>query len=264
MKSMKLPDKPDSRLTRKQRMAWQEMRDLLEDVRVADRVYDSLPESKRGTIISTDIARHLDSRYAKTPPNGRLRDIEPGWDLAWRYAEDRFLREIQDRKSRKMLRLMSGGWAAGKTHALRHESSVPDLVWDGTLSRPAWAASMIEIARQNKWRIEIAYIYRNLELALYGAIERAKEAGRSVPLEQLPKSHRDSQQAVLALTEVYADREGVSFLYLHNLGKKNGATADAFEIDLKELEPNGALRYLEKHENYYRDTAEHLAQGSDD
>lgn len=152
---------------------------------------------------------------------------------------------------------MAGGWAAGKTHALRHETLKPDLVWDGTLSKPVWAASMIEIALHQGWQVEVVYIYRNLELAFYGAIERQKDEGRSVPLKELPKVHRAVQQSILELIPVYGRRSGVTFLFLHNLGKK-GAMADPLQIELKELEPYGALHYLDKHEHYYEKAADHL------
>ncbi|OYV01315.1 MAG: hypothetical protein CFE26_23040, partial [Verrucomicrobiales bacterium VVV1] len=89
-----LPRRPHKRLTKEQMVAWQEMRLLLESTSEADRRYDNLPDAEGGRVISTDLARMLDSRYAKSPPLGKLRDIEPGWDLAWRYAQDRFEREL--------------------------------------------------------------------------------------------------------------------------------------------------------------------------
>jgi hypothetical protein len=44
-----------------------------------------------------------------------------GWDLAWRYAQDRFERELRKRSKRKIVRLMACGWAAGTTRALEKE-----------------------------------------------------------------------------------------------------------------------------------------------
>ncbi len=208
---MKLPDKPDSKLTAEQRRAWEKFRDLLEDPVEADRRYDGLDDSRNGAVISTDIARYLDTRYAKNPTKGKLRDIVPGDDLAWRYAHDRLARELGKGGDGKLFRMMAGGWAAGKTHAVQHLPDKPDLVWDGTLSDSRWAAAYIDFALDQKWKVEIVYIYRNLELALYGAIQRAEEVGRAVPLDELPASHRDSQQSVLELSLNYAGTKGVSF-----------------------------------------------------
>lgn len=260
---VKLPDRPQEKgFSREQKDAWEKMRSLLSNSVEADRKYNRLKPSYGGRIISTDIARHLDTRYAQKPKAGQLRDIKPGWDLAWRYAQDRMMRELESRGKRKLVRFMAGGWAAGKTHALRHETTRPDLVWDGTLGEPVWAASMIEIALQKGWKVEVAYIYRNLELAFYGAMQRAKEEGRAVPLERMASNHRVVQQSIIKLSEVFLGRKGISFLYIHNLGKK-GALADPLKIELKELEYNGALHYLEKHEHYYSEAAKHLSEDYD-
>lgn len=260
---MKLPDTPHKKdLSDEQKNAWEKMRSLISRDVEADGRYDKLAPALGGRIISTDIARHLDARYASKPEKGQLRDIQPGWSLAWRYAQDRMARELQSRRSRKLVRFMAGGWAAGKTHALRNETSRPDLVWDGTLGEPVWAASMIEAALQQGWKVEVAYIYRNLELAFYGAIQRAEEEGRAVPLEKMAKNHREVQRSIIKLSEVFLGRKGISFLYIHNLGKK-GALADPLKIKLKELEYNGALHYLERHEHYYAEAAKHLCKDDD-
>jgi Zeta toxin len=138
-------------------------------------------------------------------------------------------------------------------------SKKPDLTWDGTLKDTEWAAAMIDLAVKHEWEVEIAYIYRNLELALYGAVERRKKEGRAVPLDQLPATHRTAQQAVLNLSLLYSGRSKISFLFLHNLGKK-GAFSDPLKIEIKELEVNGALHYLRRHEDYYSQAASHLEQ----
>lgn len=82
---MKLPDKPESPdstpLNTAQLKAWRAMRELLSDPAEADRRYNALPDSKGGRIISTDLARFLDQRYASKPVKG-LRDMKPGWGLA--------------------------------------------------------------------------------------------------------------------------------------------------------------------------------------
>lgn len=253
-----LPSKPHTKLNSAQHAAWEKMRALLEDPVEADRRYDFLSDSERGRVISTDIARMLDRGYAKDPLSGKLRDIVPSWDLAWRYAQDRFERELLARGKRKRVRFMAGGWAAGKTHAVKNlPSDKPDLTWDGTLGDIEWAAAMIDLAQREDWEVEIAYIYRNLELALYGAVERREKEGRAIPLEKLAANHREVQQAVLNLSLLYSGGPKISFLFLHNLGKK-GALSDPLNIEIKELEVNGALHYLRRHEHYYAKAARHL------
>jgi hypothetical protein len=253
---MDLPVSPQTKMSAEQHNAWQAMKDLLTDVDQADARYDRLVDSEGGRVISTDIARHLDQRYDRAT-KGTPRDIVPGDDLAWRYAHDRLARELDKGGKGKLFRMMAGGWAAGKTHAVQHLPDKPDLVWDGTLSKSRWAATYIDFALKQKWKVEIVYIYRNLELALYGAIQRAEEVGRSVPLNELPASHRSSQQSVLELSLNYAGTTGVSFLYVHNLGRK-GAMAEPLKIVRNELELHGPLHYLDRHESYYRKASTYL------
>ena len=252
-----LPARPSENLSPVQLKAFHRMRELLKDLDEVDRRYDELPQSENGKIISTDIARFLDRRYAKEPSPGKTRDMQPSWDLAWRYAQNRLERDIRLGGKGKLFRMMAGGWAAGKTHAIRHLRTRPDLVWDGTLSDPVWASQFIDFALQHYWKVEIVYIYRNLELALYGALERTEESGRAVPLRALPQSHVEAQESVLNLSLSYADIQGVSFLYIHNLGKK-GAIADPLKIHLKELELHGALHYFKNHAEYYKTASSHL------
>ncbi|MCX6872676.1 MAG: hypothetical protein NTW21_02555 [Verrucomicrobia bacterium] len=130
---MVLPITPDPKFNPTQLKAWKAMIRLLRDPTAADRRYDALRESAHGRIISTDLARFLDERYAKPPRRGNTRDMAPGWDLAWRYAQDRFERELRSRGKRKVVRFMAGGWAAGKTHALEHMLSREDLDSSGGL-----------------------------------------------------------------------------------------------------------------------------------
>lgn len=253
-----LPKAPHKKLTPEQEKAFETMRTLLQDIAEADRRYDELEQSHAGRIISTDIARYLDARYSKEPKKDHERDIEPSWDLAWRYSQDRFERELRNRGKRRRVRFMAGGWAAGKTHAVENQpSNKPDLTWDGTLKDIEWSAAMIDLAVAQGWEVEIAYIYRNLELALYGAVERRNKEGRGVPLDQLAANHREVQQAVLNLNLLFSGARKISFLFLHNLGKR-GVLSDPLKIEIKELEVNGALHYLQRHEDYYAKAAKHL------
>lgn len=256
---MKLPDKPESKLNRDQRKAWKAMHTLLQDTTQSDKKYDVLPESKNGRIISTDISRFLDERYATTP-SGQERDIKPSWDLAWRYAHDRFQRELGKRGKRKIVRFMAGGWAAGKTHALENHQP-PDLTWDGTLGDLAWAVEMIDFALKHQWKVEIAYVFRDIELAFYGSVERGKEEGRFVPLKSLPKSHGDAQRSVRDLAILYAEEQDVSFIMMHNLGTKN-VPCEPKKLETLDLAPSGALHYSSAYESYYTEIATEISKGS--
>ncbi len=242
-------------LTKEQKDARLAFNRLLENSYLADQRYDSLPSSRAGRIISTDIARSLDTRYRDTP-DGQSRDLVPGWDLAWRYAHDRLAREIQRRGHRKIIRFMAGGWGAGKTHALEREL-IPDLSWDGTLQHGKWNRAMIDLALSHGWKVQIAYVFRDMELALYGAVERAFKEGRSVPLAELPAVHRAVQKSVLQLIRRYPPGARMAILLLHNTGAK-GVAGPARIFTPTELAAGGALHYPLRHEAYYTEIAREI------
>ena len=257
---MDLPTTPDPKFNKAQLNAWKAMMQLLRDPADADRRYDALADSAHGRIISTDLARFLDDRYAKPPRKGRTRDLAPGWDLAWRYAQDRFERELRSRGKRKVVRFMAGGWAAGKTHALEHMPT-PELAWDGTLRDTDWAADMIDLALAKGWHVVIAYVFRDLELAFYGAMERAGAEGRMVPLAELPGMHRAVQKSILDLTAAYLKEERVAFVLLHNLGTEK-VRCRPWKISRKDLDAAGGLHYTAAHESYYVQAASQIGEAA--
>jgi len=132
---------------------------------------------------------------------------------------------------------MSGGWGAGKTHALQG-APLPDLAWDGTLSDTAWARAMVDLSLFHGWLVEIAYVFRDIELALYGAVERAKKEGRSVPLAELPGNHRAVQISIRGLIRRYRSNNAVAFMLLHNTGA-SGVRGVPLVISEAELAPKG-------------------------
>jgi hypothetical protein len=211
---------------------------LIADISAADAQYDALPETREGRIISTDFARFLDDGYRMHLP-GTLRDIAPSWDDAWRYAQDRLQREIGRRQGRKLLRLMAGGWAAGKTHALQRAATA-DLNWDGTLADTEWARRMIKLALSHGWRVHLAYVQRPVELACWGALQRGVDEGRMVPLLALPSLHAQVQASVLQLAKEF--QQSAEILLLYNAGSP-AAPQIPFEIVITDIAPGGRLHY---------------------
>ena len=156
------------------------------------------------------------------------------------------------------MRFMAGGWGAGKTYALEREHIVrPELAWDSTLNDAKVARQMVELALKFKWRVAIEYVFRDIELALYGVVSRAKSEGRSVPLAQLAKNHRTVQRSILQLIKAYREERRVSFLLLHNTGVE-GVTGKSLVVRETELAPNGALHYSKRHEDYYAEAAREI------
>lgn len=238
---------------------------LIADQARADATYDLVPESKGGRVISTDLARELDPVYANWSVGQGPRDLAPSWAGAWIYAQGRFARELSKLGKNDQVRFMAGGWAAGKSRVVQHMEQTgeapAELTWDGTLGDRNWARVQIRLAIERGCRVDIRYVHRNIELAMYGAIDRAKTQGRLVPLKELPKNHRDVQRAVRRLITDFRDEDNVSFSFLHNIGSKAGTTElnlAPMLFDEEELAPTGALHYRVSHEGYYRKASDEI------
>ena len=227
--------------TRIQKKAEADYAALIADPEKADRLYNDIPQTKGGTIISTDLARHLDVQYARDSAKGRPCDLAPSWAYAWRYAQDRLEREISRRGKRKRLRLMSGGWGSGKTYAL-------DRLKEENTQEKALARN---------WQILIFHVHRNVELALYGAIQRSKKEGRSVPLADLPGNHRNVQKVVKRLYRKFENHSSVHFHLVHNTGTQD-VPGNSLLIDLEAIDSGGALHYSPKYESYHAQAAKEI------
>lgn len=241
--------------TAAQRRAKATFEALLADASRADAAYNALGGSDAGRVISTDLVRELDVAYQNWSSGSGPRDLAPSWSKAWVYAQDRFLRELARVRENEIVRFMAGGWAAGKTRVVKHLSSRSSatgvkLTWDGTLKDTPWARRQIRTALRQGARVEIVYVHRNIELALYGAVDRARQEGRAVPLADLPGNHRAVQLAIRSLIRSFGDNANVSFSLFHNVGTSGLARIPmAFGED--ELAPSGALHYRTSHEQYY-------------
>jgi hypothetical protein len=229
---------PEPTLTLEQQIRRLRFQALIADISAADAQYDTLPETREGRIISTDFARFLDDGYRVHVP-GTLRDITPSWEDASRYAQDRLEREIRRRHGRKLLRLMAGGWAAGKTHALQRAATA-DLSWDGTLADTEWARRVITLALSHGWRVHLAYVQRPIELACWGALQRGVDEGRMVPLLALPSLHARVQASVLQLTKEFQQTSEILLLY--NAGSP-AAPQIPLKIEIADIAPGGRLHY---------------------
>lgn len=243
--------------TPEQKRAKADFEALVADLPKADAAYNALSETDGGKIVSTDLVRYLDQRYANVPA-GTPRDLAPSWAGAWRYAQERLQRELLSRGHRKVVRFMAGGWASGKTHIVEfirgQKTDGADLVWDGTLKDQKWATDTIRLALAHGWLVDIVYVHRNIELALYGAIERGRSDGRYVPLTELPGNHRDVQRSIRALIRKFENESNVSFRLFHNTGTEK-IPGVSIVIPEDALAPHGPLHYSSSYERYYQDAA---------
>ena len=260
-----LPDPLYDCATPEQKAAKKAFEALLADKAKSDAAYDALPESKGGRVISTDLVRELDASYARWTVGQPPRDLAPSWATAWVYAQGRFDRELGKLGKDDVVRFMAGGWAAGKTRVVKHMDSLgrsaPKLTWDGTLGDRRWARAQVWAAIQRGCRVDILYVHRNIELAMYGAVDRARSEGRRVPIGRLAANHRAVQRSIRRLITDFREEDNVSFTFFHNIGSKVGNTElnlAPMTFEEEELAPSGALHYRKSHEGYYREASHEI------
>lgn len=155
---------------------------------------------------------------------------------------------------------MAGGWASGKTFALEDAEPV-DLAWDGTLSDSEWATSRVIQALEFGWRVQIAYVQRPIELALWGALDRALEEGRAVPLLELPAVYAKAQQSILTLHRVFGSDSRVAFVLIFNAG--TGANPQTpRKLSISDIGPGGTVHYSAADVESFQQTAREVLRSA--
>jgi hypothetical protein len=191
----------------------------------ADRQYDILPNSRRGKIISVDVARFLAPEFATW--DGRLRHTPSTSAPAGTYAHDRLLRELARPKARTRLLITAGGAGAGKTSALRlnQKRSVVDevdLVFDNQMRDHARATRIIETALKHGWSVRLLYVHRRFPDVVPAVAERSLRTGRWNRLEELPDAHLDSRVTFLRLLNDFEQESRISMQCIVNASLRDG------------------------------------------
>lgn len=240
---IRLPRFEDLKLGEQYRKDWEEMRQIVANQALADKIYDAIPDSHGGKVIGTDVARELsplfasgrEGRIAFTPSTSRLASI---------YAQDRLWREIHKRGDREVLIFTAGGVASGKSTVMsRAAIQNADLVFDGTLRNASWAKSAIRDALSNGWEVSVEYVQRPLELVASGAVFRANDSGRWGPAHKLAETHKAAQDSIIKIYGEFRDDIRVDINFWIN----DGLTLDqpARRIEFSQIDKGGEYSYDE-------------------
>jgi hypothetical protein len=205
--------------------------------------YNSDPETFGGKKLDTDIARWLIASYAESREN-RILHTSTTQSPAGNFIWNQFLEKLKAPATGPVL-LMSGGGASGKSSALMTNDELAeiaeeaDIIYDSVLPNLAQAEERIQMALDSGRPVSIAFVYRPLESAAAGMVERFKRVGRYIPSEVLVRDHIDAQETFLAIAKKYSDNPAVHTTVYDN----SGDVAQTITID--EL---AALRYIQESE----------------
>lgn len=195
-------------------------------------------ESLNGNYLGADEAKELFDEYACSYetrkmlvhavhyPSGAL--VKAIWDR--RLAEPRAAAD-------EFVMFTAGGPGSGKTTAIE---VVPEtnrlrasafIVHDTMFAELERSERKIQDVLQHGRRAVVVYVYRPVEKAMVGVIERARQTGRIVTLRDVAEKHYECQETILALFEKYGPGSGVEFIVLDN----SGEVGEALRIPLERL-----------------------------
>lgn len=209
----------------------QRFAEKLQDHEAASQEYAVIPESKGGTVISTDIARELSPDYL----NDRSLSAEvhePASAFTKKIYADKLAQETPVGKEDSVM-FTAGGTGAGKTTGLDAavgEGYNPEIVYDTNMNKLDSAKAKIDQALEAGRNADILYTYRDpVDAFVNGALKRAMSqeakfgSGRNVPLDEHISTHVGSSEVMRQLAEQYKDDPRVNIAVFDNShGPGNG------------------------------------------
>jgi hypothetical protein len=163
-----------------------------------------------GNVLNADNAAELFPDYAASP-DSRTQFRAAVHPAAQRIRDELFRRSLAKPDVREVV-FTSGGTGAGKSAA-----NLPgDVVMDSTLSNPEHSRGEIQSALDAGKQVQIVYIYRPIDEAMNAALDRAKENGRTVPIDVMLKTHEGAAKSIASLYDRHSSDPRVRFKFVDN------------------------------------------------
>jgi hypothetical protein len=187
-------------------------------------------EAANGNYLGADSAKELFSLYTAGPKTRR-------WYVeAVHYSSGALIKEIWQRKLAQppaapdeYVLFTAGGPGAGKTAAIESQPACRELVKNAFVVHDTMlaefergVAKFAEVLASGR-RIAAIYVYRPVENAMVGVIDRAKRTGRIVTLDDVAHKHYESQETFIQLAEHYQTSEHTRFIVIDNSGPLGSA-----------------------------------------
>lgn len=189
--------------------------------------YGQLADSEGGRILNTDLARELSSDYRAD----RTRSAavhEPASYLVKRMYERKLAEAPSEGQDAHVL-FSAGGTGAGKSTSLERLASADEgvaraqIIYDTNMNTLSSSARKIEQALQADKRVTILYTWRDpVDALVNGALPRAMDKGRTVPITEHAQTHVGSAKTIKELAERYANDPRVNIQVLDNSHGKDG------------------------------------------
>lgn len=226
-----------------------------------------------GITLSADNARELSEGYSKGPA-ARARYGSAVHSTAGRLVAEIYRRLIsapsEPGDSNHVVFILGGGGGSGKSTIIENiKDAASDLtaaIYDTTLSSLKYSAERVEQAKAAGKQVTVVFVFRPLEAAVRGAVRRALDNGRCVPLAAVAHDHFEAPRNFLELASRYRDDEDVEFRVIDNSGRPEDIKAGTLELIHGNLyaSPAETLRRARKafdDEYHHQEAEEHSFPG---
>lgn len=169
--------------------------------------YITLPESRNGKYINSDLMKMVYPFYALSKNNRRKFNMSIT-NTAAVLTNEAFTRALQSEDVKRCI-FVVGPYGAGKSFFVQSlfENAEPELldgsiVYEGSITPPAFEEK-IKLAIENGVTPDIFALYPTLELSMRNIRERAKRIGRDVEKNEVVSKFHDFCKYLLAIIEEY-------------------------------------------------------------
>ena len=214
----------------------QRLMSKLKDHDAAVQEYNSIPDTKGGTVLNTDTARELSPDYLADRTLSAAVHEPASAFIKQLYAEK--LADPTPEGKQNTVLFTAGGTGAGKSTGLSllgdHGS---EMTYDTNMNTFDSADAKVKQALDAGRNVHVAYTYRDPKDALVnGALPRAEGqankfgSGRTVPIDEHIKTHQGALDTITQLQQKYADNPNVKFTTIDNShGKGNARVVDGLD-----------------------------------
>jgi len=192
--------------------------------------YKDLEETKNGKILDSDLVKKLYPAYNSSIENANK--YLPSTLISsilfreWLYYTQ--LSEIAKLENPQIV-FLAGGGAVGKSTVIEKLKldllEKANLIVDGTQRDLELSCKNIQAALLCNLEVSIIYVFRPIELALKGMIERAISTGRGWPLTAFADAHYQIQQNIFEMKRRFGNK--IEVIAIDNSGE---STEDAIFI----------------------------------
>lgn len=199
-----------------------------------------------GKTLNTDNARELSPDYAPGGVNAldqitkdtRSQNSPAVHEPASALIKEIYQRDLVEKKGQgnNTVLFTAGPTGVGKSTSINDVLSIrrikedAPIVYDTNFASKDSSIKKIDAAIKAGFDVVVAYVHRGPIESMINTLNRAKNFGRTVPLEDQLNTHIGSPKTILELIEYYKNNEKVSFHFIDNTGGKGSAKLSSIDI----------------------------------